>query len=311
MGDKTGIQWTEATWNPVAGCTVVSPGCTNCYAMKDAARIVRMGGKGAKKYVGLTRDSKGGPVWTGDIRIADDDTFAMPLRWRRPRGIFVNSMSDLFHTDVPFVVAARVWWVIGQCAGFLDPSRTRGHRFQILTKRSARMAEFLAGWANTEIRRGWIENLYEQGRGEVFDWMNGPAYWPDVFPNLTIGFSAENQERFDARWADLRHLAGTGWTIMVSVEPCLGSIRLPPDFLALGHRGWVIVGGESGPKARLMPEHCVLPILHQCRDAGVPFYLKQLGTAMAAVLGLRHPKGGEPAEWPEDLRVREFPGMAR
>src|SRR3954451_23285239 len=96
MSDSS-IEWTDATWNPVAGCTVITAGCTNCYAMRMAARLEAMG---TEKYVGLTRRSGGRAVWTGQIRL-DDDALLTPLLWRKPRKVFVNSMSDLFHPDVP------------------------------------------------------------------------------------------------------------------------------------------------------------------------------------------------------------------
>src|ERR1700687_5427526 len=102
---ETSIEWTDATWNPVAGCTVLSPGCTNCYAMRMAARLDAMG---MKKYRGLTRKSGGRAVWTGRTRV-DQGSIAIPLAWKKPRRIFVNSMSDLFHADVPQAFVAEIW----------------------------------------------------------------------------------------------------------------------------------------------------------------------------------------------------------
>jgi protein gp37 len=128
---ETSIEWTDATWNPVAGCSVLSPGCTNCYAMRMAARLEAMG---VPKYRGLTRRSGKRAVWTGRIRL-DRDSLDAPLAWRKPRMIFVNSMSDLFHDDVPFAYVADVWSVI---------ERAAWHTFQILTKRPERLVEFAA-----------------------------------------------------------------------------------------------------------------------------------------------------------------------
>lgn len=124
MADTT-IEWTDATWNPVAGCTVITPGCTNCYAMRMAARLEAMG---LPKYQGLTRKSGGRYVWVGKARI-DEASLDVPLKWRKPRKIFVNSMSDLFHDDVPTDFIARVWQVMEQ---------TPRHTYQILTKRPER-----------------------------------------------------------------------------------------------------------------------------------------------------------------------------
>jgi protein gp37 len=127
----TSIEWTDTTWNPVAGCTVLTAGCTNCYAMRMAARLDAMG---VEKYRGLTRKSGGRAVWTGRIRL-DEKSLAAPTLWSKPRKVFVNSMSDLFHDDVPVEFIARVWAIM---------KGTPRHTYQILTKRPGRMAEVLA-----------------------------------------------------------------------------------------------------------------------------------------------------------------------
>jgi len=127
----TSIEWTDATWNPVAGCTVISPGCTNCYAMRMAARLDAMG---MKKYRGLTRKSGKRAVWTGKVRL-DHDALGIPASWKRPRQIFVNSMSDLFHEAVPAKFVAAVWDAM---------QATPQHTYQILTKRPDRMAQITA-----------------------------------------------------------------------------------------------------------------------------------------------------------------------
>jgi protein gp37 len=128
---ETSIEWTDATWNPVAGCTVISPGCTNCYAMRMAARLEAMS---VAKYAGLTRKSGRRSVWTGKIRL-DDKSLDAPRSWSKPRRIFVNSMSDLFHERVPAEFVARAWRVMAE---------TPRHTYQILTKRPDRMAEVAA-----------------------------------------------------------------------------------------------------------------------------------------------------------------------
>ena len=127
----TSIEWTDATWNPVAGCTVISPGCTNCYAMRMAARLDAMG---MEKYRGLTRKSGGRAVWTGKVRL-DRTALGIPARWKRPRRIFVNSMSDLFHDGVPAEFVGEVWSAMRE---------TPQHTYQILTKRPDRMADITA-----------------------------------------------------------------------------------------------------------------------------------------------------------------------
>ena len=128
MGTETAIEWTDATWNPVAGCSIVSPGCTNCYAMKMAARIERMN-PAAQHYAGLTQSSKSGPVWTGKVAAAPDSILLAPLKWKKPRRIFVNSMSDLFHEALSDKAIDRVFDVMVQA---------RQHTFQVLTKRPQR-----------------------------------------------------------------------------------------------------------------------------------------------------------------------------
>src|ERR1700737_951770 len=144
----TSIEWTDATWNPVAGCTVLSPGCTNCYAMRMAARLDAMG---MEKYRGLTRKSGGRAKWTGKVRL-DRGALGVPAKWRKPRRIFVNSMSDLFHDAVSADFVAEVWLVM---------QSTPWHTYQILTKRPDRVAEITARlpmlsnvWLGTSVESG-------------------------------------------------------------------------------------------------------------------------------------------------------------
>jgi protein gp37 len=142
----TSIEWTDMTWNPVAGCTVLSPGCTNCYAMRMAARLEAMG---LAKYRGLTRKSGVQAKWTGKVR-TDPAALEMPLHWKKPRLVFVNSMSDLFHDDVPDDFIARVWSVMAQASK---------HTFQILTKRPDRMAGVT--WRLPLLRNVWLGTSVE------------------------------------------------------------------------------------------------------------------------------------------------------
>lgn len=148
---ESSIEWTDATWNPVAGCAILSPGCTNCYAMRMAARLDAMG---VEKYAGLTRKSGGRYVWTGKIRL-DETSLDLPLKWKKPRKIFVNSMSDLFHEDVPPEFVSKVW----------DTMRaTPRHTYQILTKRPDRMREILSNLSGAVLPNVWVGTSVEDAR---------------------------------------------------------------------------------------------------------------------------------------------------
>lgn len=148
---ETSIEWTDATWNPVAGCTVLTAGCTNCYAMRMAARLEAMG---VEKYEGLTRKSGKRAVWTGKIRI-DERSLDTPKTWSKPRKVFVNSMSDLFHPDVPADFIFRVWQVMKE---------TPRHTYQILTKRPERMAEILSQSRFEILPHVWLGTSVEDNR---------------------------------------------------------------------------------------------------------------------------------------------------
>jgi protein gp37 len=148
---ETSIEWTDATWNPVAGCTVLTAGCTNCYAMRMAARLDAMG---QTKYKGLTRRSGGRAVWTGKVRL-DEKSLAIPSSWSKPRKVFVNSMSDLFHPDVPEEFIARVWAAMKE---------TPRHTYQILTKRPDRMADVLSTPQFEVLPNVWLGASVEDGR---------------------------------------------------------------------------------------------------------------------------------------------------
>lgn len=145
---ETSIEWTDATWNPVAGCTVITPGCTNCYAMRMAARLDAMG---VEKYAGLIRKSGDRYVWTGKVTL-DERSLEAPTNWRKPRKIFVNSMSDLFHADVPEAFIARVWSVM---------ERTPHHTYQILTKRPERMRSVVSELELPVLPNVWLGTSVE------------------------------------------------------------------------------------------------------------------------------------------------------
>ncbi len=330
----TPIEWTDRTWNPVRGCARVSPGCEHCYAERTAHRFSGPG----KPYAGLTVVGNHGPRWAGAARFVPE-MLGEPLTWRKPQRVFVNSMSDLFHDDITDAQIAHVWWVMGQCAGLLDPTRYRGHTFQILTKRPKRMHQWLLGWCDMDTRRRWIEAI-----GEAFDWASGPRYWPDVLPGVWLGVSVEDQQRANER---IPLLLDTPAAVrFVSAEPLLGPIdlrRIQQDDVytidaltgdvyegqrvdrgCVDHLDWVIVGGESGPGARPCEVEWIRSVVAQCEATGVAVFVKQLGAlqvhdwshltstqrleALAASRLKRDRKGGNPGEWAADLRVRQFPG---
>ena len=267
MSLKTKIEWTDTTWNPVTGCTKVSPGCAHCYAERITNRF-------------------GGPG-TFDKVVLHPDRLEAPLHWKKPRMVFVNSMSDLFHKDIPDEFIARVFAVMALC---------QQHTFQVLTKRAELMRAFVAH-PNTVIG---VWN--EMGRDE-FQRMGCPRpVWP--LPNVWLGVSVENQAMADQRIpALLQTPAAIRW---VSVEPLLGPVNLEQvceqdeygeesallfplagEFTCEGRNEplpikgggikWVVVGGESGPGARPMHPEWPLALRGQCVQAGVPFFFKQWG----------------------------------
>lgn len=277
MGDKTGINWADASWNP---------------------------------------------LWTGEVRAAPDK-LDQPIRWKRPRRIFVNSMSDLFHESVSNQDIAAIFGVMAAAPQ---------HTFLTLTKRAKRMREWFE-WYDAEVVRlnaesdpMWpaehyaIERLGEENVPERF-W-GDYSEWP--LPNVHVGVSVEDQDAADER---IPHLIETPAAVRwLSVEPMLGPIRFGdvPGFNRGGSAGtdilrrfWVVVGGESGPGARECHIEWIRAVIDQCRVPGVPVWIKQLGARPRAdpaahqnfdhVLSMRHRSGEDWAEWPEDLRVRELP----
>lgn len=277
----TKIEWAEETWNPITGCSPVSAGCKNCYARRMATRLRGRCGYPANDPFAVT---------------LHPDRLEQPLRWRKPRRVFVCSMGDLFHEDVPDEFIARIWWIMGQCAGYLDTTRYREHTFLALTKRPQRMKKWLDGWGDDDTRRCWIESF-----GAVYDWMSGPKYWPAVLPNVWLGVTAENQETADERIPILLKIPAA--VRFVSVEPMLGPIDLMSVRFDRHTRmnvlegcgtslkshcqampnvfckklDWVICGGESGPGARPMHPDWARSLRDQCRDAVIPFFFKQWG----------------------------------
>jgi protein gp37 len=273
---STGIEWTDETWNPVVGCDRVSPGCAHCYAkeLHDKRHRAFLAGKQvAPQYAA--------PFETVQLIY---ERLERPLSWRRPRRVFVNSVSDLFHEHVPDAFIDAV---------FITMLRAEQHIFQVLTKRPERMLAY---------SRGRLLGL--------------------PLPNVWLGVSVENQ-----RWADERipQLLETPAAVrFLSCEPLLGPLDLELD---TGRAiDWVIVGGESGKGARPCNVDDLTDIVAQCDLADVSCFVKQLGSqpvvadlthwrsgitllpdASGYAVHLRDGHGGDPAEWPEELRVREFP----
>lgn len=269
------IQWTDETWNPTVGCSRVSAGCDNCYAIRVAAREMQPAHKG------LTKDGD----WTGEVRLMPD-RLDKPLYWKKPRRVFVDSMSDLFHESIPNEFVEAVFDIMASC---------REHTFQILTKRPQRM---------TALLNRWNEDTWVRPDG-LLDLSGRPVCpgdpWP--LPNVWLGTSIETD-----RYARIRtpHLLCTPAAVrFLSAEPMLGDVDLTP-YLGEGI-GWVIVGGESGPGARPMQLEWAQHVVDDCIEANVPVFVKQLGSVWAKENGATDKKGGDITEWPESLQIRQWP----
>lgn len=261
MPGKSKIGWTDRTWNPVTGCTKVSSGCKHCYAETFAERW---------------RDIPSHPYEQGfDLRLWVD-RLDIPLTWKEPAKIFVNSMSDLFHPDVPFSFILKVWRTMREASH---------HTFQILTKRPERIHDFFQ----------WQSAGYEFG-----------------LPNVWVGTSVEDQRWALER---VPHLLTTPAEVRyLSVEPMLGRVSKPwptrYGILIDEAPNWVIIGGESGPSARPCEIEWIRNLKDECVDESIPIFIKQLGTHLARELGLKDKKGADWDEWPpelDDLKIRQFP----
>jgi protein gp37 len=270
MGDNSNIEWTDATWNPIVGCSIVSPGCRECYAMKFAARMLD-GNPKSPHYAGTTMKSKAGPVWTGKVALAAEHILMAPRQWTKPRMIFVNSMGDLFHEDVPDAWIDKVFCIM---------ALSRQHTFQVLTKRADRMRDYFSQFRPSPPEDGYItRNGIASHALERWQPSFSPQRWP--LPNVWLGVSVEDQKRADERIPDLLHTPAA--VRFISAEPLLGDIDLA-DHLALDTPlmggiplHWVIAGGESGPNARPMHPDWARSLRDQCAVAGVPFFFKQWG----------------------------------
>lgn len=320
------IEWTESTWSPVTGCTKVSQGCKNCYAERMWKRL------------SAPNMPYEGRAFT-DVQ-CHHNRLDKPLRWKKPRRVFVNSMSDLFHEDVPDSFIDQVFAVM---------ALARQHTFQVLTKRPARMHEYMTantGNFETGHAMGRIAHLVESMRDDddvigPMPWGRpGERWWP--LPHVWLGVSIEDQATADERIPLLLQTpAAVRW---ISAEPLLGPVDFNLDALwcedcsycedegftepdtgafvcsrcdSSGKSDdvlidWVVVGGESGPKARPMALGWAKDIVRQCQTASVPVFVKQMGANPTNREGepcphIKHKKGADMSEWPHELRVREYP----
>ena len=313
----TDIEWVQGpngergeTWNPVRGCKAVSPGCARCYSEPMTARLEAMGHAG---YAGLTKIGTGPKrrVWTGEFREVPE-MLDRPLKWKKPRTIFVNSMSDLFGEGVSDEFIAAVFGVM---------AATERHTYQVLTKRAARLPKWMEWIAeqgrelvdavgeepgpNTSATGSACVMLYNDTR-KIKDWLPAAAYnrapWP--LPNVHIGVSVEDRKHGLQRIDELRKIpAALRW---LSIEPLLEDL----GEINLDGIGWVVVGGESGPGARPFDLAWARSIVTQCRAASVPCFVKQMGANpwdSGVEVSLASRKGKDTYEWPPDLRIREMP----
>ncbi len=301
MSENTKIEWTDASWNPLRArrlsdgkvgwhCEMLSPGCAHCYAQTFNGRKLPNGGTGldyTKKSSALVET------------FIDDSFLEDPMRWRRPRKVFVCSMTDLFGEWVSDDQIDMIFAMMERCAR---------HTFQVLTKRADRMADYC----------GWRWGNREDGPGHRI-----PAW------NIWLGVSAENQTTANKRIPDLIDTPAA--VRFVSYEPAIAAVNFRTGIYDMGGGcsvgtalediDWLIVGGESGPGARPFDLAWARFAIDQCQAAGTACFVKQLGTMpfdsfyRAGVadqrIHLKHPKGGLMEEWPDDLRVREYPTTER
>lgn len=333
------IEWTDRSdWNPIRGCSRVSSGCASCYAERIASRF---SGPGAA-FEGFAKDGR----WTGRVEL-QPDRLLLPLSWRKPARVFVNSASDLFHEKLSDEEIAAVFGVMAAAPR---------HTFQVLTRRPERAAKWFEWRLGQRAPKVNVRSLVHGAAGMADALgLNGDrivedaeAYllggeWP--LPNVWLGVSVEDQTTADERIPHL--LACPAAVRWISAEPLIGPVKLP-QFLGIKPSecedvgvglDWVVCGGESGPGARPFDLSWARAIVRQCREADVAAFVKQVGSL--AVDGLREdaigahptaddapstarawergdfgprfrtksPKGGDPSEWPADLRVQAFPDV--
>ncbi len=272
------IEWTDQTWNPIVGCSKVSPGCDHCYAERMGNRLAAMNTKGYQNVIegywdGHAHVCEG---WNGNTNLIES-ALEKPLHWRKPRMIFVCSMGDLFHESVPFEWIDKVFAVMALCPQ---------HTFQLLTKRPERMLEYITRefrgvrtsppMVESAGKKMLTENMLLMKYWKDFIWLDVNTSYTLAWPlfNVWLGVTAENQQRADERRGDMKKLHDMGWVTFTSVEPMLGEVNMHLDD---NWTDWVICGGESGPGARPMKPDWARGLRDQCKEAGVPFMFKQWG----------------------------------
>lgn len=374
MSDQSNIEWCDASWQVTLGCEKVAAGCRSCYAIRDTHRMAgHPNPKISEPRKGLTHKVGNSIDWTGVVRTLPEN-LSIPLRWKKPRKIFVDSNSDLFHKDVPFEFIAAVYGVMAACPQ---------HRFIVLTKRPERMLEFMQ-WADS----AFLDPPYTYYMAAVKEYgipLGNAARGVDIssiphpLPNVIHGASIANQPDADRIIPILLQVPSACRAI--SAEPLVGPVYLQQNWLCAsqkfhmaldiegalrnrmydgftesgkpvpvaeveaelrerkaageklfpmatcegfspktgcpGHEepklDWVIVGGESGPNARPCDVAWVRSVVQQCKSAGVPCFVKQLGKHWATqqpdwcTARRKDRKGADPDEWPEDIRVRQYP----
>lgn len=285
------IEWCDVTWNPVVGCSRVSKGCDNCYAIGVATRNLCAQHKGLTKI--RPRDaSRPGADWTGEVRVLPQK-LDEPLRWRKPRRVFVNSMSDLFHAQVPESFRAAVFAAMAACPQ---------HTFIIATKRPGRDAiPWTSAAEVNEASMGYRRRCQHHAKLAKNPWRSVP--WP--LPNVHVLVSAEDQAAWSKRVPALLEMPAA--VKGVSAEPLLAPIAWPDGIEQLD---WLVIGGESGPSARPCAAPWIRELATKGRDAGVAIFIKQLGSSSVGA-GTQAGKGNDMSTWPDDLRVREFPRGTR
>lgn len=300
MGDKTNISWTRhpvtgepgSSWNPVRGCTIRSEGCLNCYAMHMAARYSGVNSNGKRlPYYGLAKFKQDHtPMWTGKLAFVPDH-LNDPIKWRaKPRMIFVNSMSDLFHERMPEEWIHQVIDVM-----FLAPM----HVYQVLTKRTDVMLRYLDRWLGEDLDRVALGDPCRYSGGNPVRTM--PKH-------MWFGTSVENHKTALDRMSYLKRTpAYVRW---LSVEPMIGPVTLKPWAQDGPPVEWVVIGGESsqGGKARPMELPWMTDLIAECRALKIPVFVKQMGESLAREMRLKSPSGKDPAEWPKQFDFpQEYP----
>lgn len=287
MGQKTEIAWCDSTWNPVRGCTRVSSGCKFCYAERMAARFSRLPAEyeGTFRcpgpFHGFAEQTKSGPRWTGRVELIESQ-LEIPLHWRKPRRIFVNSMSDTFHEALPDADRTWMFWMMELKANW--------HTYIVLTKRAKEMEYFMRG--------------------------------REIFPNVWLGVSVEDQATADERIPLLLQTpAAVRFISLEPMLSRVDFAEIPvgmdgPLRKVSPHLDLVLIGGESGPGARPCRVEWIESVIEQCAAAGVACFTKQLGAypvwagAKSSPIESGLGKNADMERWPKSLRVREFPHVS-